>query len=202
MEITTSARIITKQVLNENSGELEQVEFQEVKKTSKLRGGFKMMYDPYNVVMEQVVKSNKDIKVFNWITSQFTYQRVETSLSYLDCSIEVSKPQFTKMIGKLVELDYLRRVKRGIYRLNPYMYLPFRSNGAELQKEWNELSTKSKEFTDLEKRVKEFSKQSSKSDKSKSIKIEVKKEEVKKMPFIKINRTDVIESSLEEKICS
>jgi hypothetical protein len=37
---------------------------------------------------------------------------------------------------KMVESDLLMRIDRGLYRLNPFAYLPYQSDGALLQKEW------------------------------------------------------------------
>jgi hypothetical protein len=136
-----SNTIITKKVLNENTGELEYTRFDEIKERKNVRGGFNMIYHKsYEEVMESVIKSNKDIKLFNWITNQFTYARVEVPLTYSICPIEVSQPQFAKTIKKLLELQYIIRVGRGIYRLNPFIYLPFRANAEELQEEWRELT--------------------------------------------------------------
>jgi len=107
--------------------------------TKRIRGGFNMIYHKnYEDVMEKVVSSNKELKLFNWIINQFTYMKTEVSLSYLDVDF-ISRPQFVKMVKSLVELQCLKRVKRGIYRLNPFMYLPFRADGEELQAEWNQL---------------------------------------------------------------
>ena len=38
------------------------------------------------------------------------------------------------------EVGLLKRVYRGIYRMNPYMYVPTMANAEVLQEEWNKLS--------------------------------------------------------------
>ena len=140
MEVVTKLDIITKQVLNETTGELESKTFREEKTKTTVRGGFNLMYHKsYEEVTEAAVKSNTDIKVFNWITNRFTYQKVDVPLLYNDCTIEISQPQFTRLIKRLLDLSYLKRTGRGIYRLNPFIYLPYKADGAELQKEWKEL---------------------------------------------------------------
>jgi predicted transcriptional regulator len=140
VEVTTKYQIITKQVLNENTGELESKVFREEKETKRLRGGFTMIYHKsYEEITEQAIKSNKDIKLFNWITGRFTYQRIEVPLQHSTCELDISQPQFSRMIKKLIELNYIKRVSRGIYRLNPFIYLPFKSDGQLLQQEWNQL---------------------------------------------------------------
>jgi hypothetical protein len=40
------------------------------------------------------------------------------------------------MLKILVEEQYLMRVHRGIYRLNPFVYLPVMSDAQLLQSEW------------------------------------------------------------------
>lgn len=140
MRFEKSTHIMTQKVLNEATGELEPKDYKKIKKITHLRGGFNLMYHKsYEEVTETAIKSNTDIKLFNWITNQFTYQKVDVPLPYGSCNIDISQPQFSRMIKRLLELDYLLRTSRGIYRLNPYIYLPFRSNGEELQKEWKEL---------------------------------------------------------------
>ena len=140
MRFEKSTHIMTHKILNEDSGELEVKDYKELKEVSNLRGGFNMIYHKsYEEVTESAVKSNTDIKLFNWITNSFTYQKVDVPLPFNKCYIDISQPQFSRMIKRLIELKYLFRTSRGIYRLNPFMYLPFRANGEELQKEWNEL---------------------------------------------------------------
>ena len=132
--------IITKKVLNDNTGELESQDYRSVPNKSSIRGGFNLMYHKsYEEVIEQAIKSNTDIKLFNWITNKFTYQRIETTLIFSECSVKVSQPQFSRMIKKLTDLNYLKRISRGIYRLNPFIYIPYKASGSELQHEWSEL---------------------------------------------------------------
>jgi hypothetical protein len=135
--------IITKKVLNENTGELEQKHFREERKTKNIKGGFNMIYHKsYEEVLEEVIKSNKDVKLFNWITNKFTYSRTEVPLIYSQCPIDISQPQFAKLIRKLLDLNYIIRVDRGIYRLNPFIYLPYKADAETLQSEWKELTGK------------------------------------------------------------
>ena len=142
MNVVTKRNIITKKVLNENTGELESTNYIEEHTVSKLKGGFNLMYHKsYEEITETVISSNLDMKLFNWITNEFTYKRVETSLSYLDFNDKtISISSFKRMIKKLVDINYLLRVRRGIYRLNPYIYIPYRANGSELQQEWDKLT--------------------------------------------------------------
>ena len=141
MRFEKSTYIITKKILNDNTGELEPKDFKELKEVSYLRGGFNMIYHKsYEVVTESAIKSNTDLKLFNWITNEFTYQKVDVPLPYSQCKVSISQPQFSRMIKRLVELNYLMRTSRGVYRMNPFIYIPYKGTGDELQKEWNELN--------------------------------------------------------------
>jgi len=142
MNIKISTEIITKTILNEETGELYKQDFKEIKETKKIKGGFRMVYKEYDEICEEVVNSNKELRLFHWIKSQFTYQRVETYITYskaVEDGVDISKRQFSQMIKKLVELEFLKRVTRGIYRMNPFMYLPYRADTEELQAEWNKM---------------------------------------------------------------
>lgn len=141
MTIVTKQDIIQHQVLNDTTGELEVKNFIEQRTAKNLRGGFNMIYHKsYEEVTEAAIKSNNDIKLFNWVTNQFTYARVEVPLIYGDCPVSVSQPTFSRMIKSLVELGYLKRVSRGLYRLNPYIYIPYKADGSELQADWLKLT--------------------------------------------------------------
>lgn len=104
-----------------------------------IKGGFNMIYHKaYEDIMEEVINSKKELKLFNWITNKFTYQRIEVPLPFTEVSF-ISKRQFSEMIKKLVELKYIQRISKGLYRLNPFIYLPYRSDATQLQQEWNDI---------------------------------------------------------------
>ena len=95
-----------------------------------------MHYKSYEQITESVITSNKDLKLFHWITNQFTKNRIESAITHTACTVDVSQPKFSKFVKQLVELNYLCRVSRGIYRLNPFVYVPYQSNAETLQAEW------------------------------------------------------------------
>lgn len=140
MEVVTKSDIITKQVLNELTGELESKTFREELRRKTIRGGFNLMYHKsYEQVTEAVVKSNIDMQLFNWVTNKFTYQKVDVPLVYSECSIRVAQSKFSVFIKRLLDERYILRISRGVYRLNPFIYVPFRADGSELQEEWNRI---------------------------------------------------------------
>jgi len=67
MRITTVSDIITKKVLNENTGELENQDYKQIKKTKRIRGGFTMVYKSYDEALLNVVKSKKDLEIVIYI---------------------------------------------------------------------------------------------------------------------------------------
>ena len=143
MEYVTKNSIITHKVLNDNTGELESKDFMEIQKRKLVKGGFILMYyKSYEQITESVITSNKDLKLFHWITNQFTKNRIESVITHTACTVDVSQPKFSKFVKQLVELNYLCRVSRGIYRLNPFVYVPYQSNAETLQTEWIELTKK------------------------------------------------------------
>jgi hypothetical protein len=136
--------IITRTVLNEASGELEQVDFRQVKEKKQIKGGFGMYYKSYEDAVGEVINSNLEWKIWIDIKNHFTYQRVESSLVVDEIAkkLECSDTKVKLVIKKAIEAELLMRVARGIYRLNPFMILPYRADGAELQREWKELQEK------------------------------------------------------------
>ncbi len=141
--------IVTKEVLNNNTGELETIDFKELKQSKRIKGGFKMIYSSYDDALLQIVKSGKDLEIVIHIRDKFTYARPECVLSAVDLSNElnIAKSKITEIINRMVKSKLIMRVSRGVYRLNPFMYLPFRCNGEELQSEWNHITKKIETYT-------------------------------------------------------
>lgn len=133
--------IITKKVLNENTGELEVKDFKEVKKLSTVKRGFFMLYKSYEEAVENCINSKLDYSILLEVKNSFSYARIECVISPTDISkkLNCSKRKVTSIIKKMTENKILMKVSKGVYRLNPYMVIPYRSNGEELQKEWTEL---------------------------------------------------------------
>lgn len=141
MTLTSTYDIISKKVLNEASGELETTEFKQVKTVKSIRGGFYMMYKSYEETVESIISSKLDFTILLEIKNQFTYQRIECVISASDiCSkLACARSTVNAILKKMVDSKMLLRVGRGTYRLNPFMCIPFRSDGQSLQSEWNTL---------------------------------------------------------------
>lgn len=138
MQFTTTKQSITHKILNETTGELEPKQFDEIVKKKRIKGGFRMIYKSYDDALLTIVKSTKDLELVIFIRDMFTYRQVEVNLStsYLQEQTGMAKSKITEVISRMVAAELLRKVRRGVYKLNPYMYVPFRADAETLQAEW------------------------------------------------------------------
>ena len=134
---------MTKLVLNEKTGELETELFirdMRVKNRGK-QGWTKMYKNGYDMVMLNL-NSKLEMRMFIAIRDSFTKNRVETSISQVKLAKEfdTTKSTVNRLIKKLVEIEFLMKIERGIYRMNPFIYLPYQDDAQLLQEEWKELN--------------------------------------------------------------
>ena len=149
MLVSTHTNIITKKVYNDNTEQLESLDFKQVKTTKRIKGGFNMMYKSYDDALREVVKSGLDLDIAIRIRDMFTYSKREIFLSPTDISsnLNIAKSKVQTVINRMIETNMLMKVSRGVYRLNPFMFIPFRADGEELQEEWkNILNRQSKQI--------------------------------------------------------
>lgn len=142
MQFTTTQQSITHKVLNEVTGELEPKQFDEVTKRKHIKGGYRMVYKSYDDALLGIVKSTKDLELVIFIRDMFTYMQVEVNLStsHLQKTTGLAKSKVTEVVSRMVATGLLFKVRRGVYRLNPYMYIPYRSDSELLQAEWLKLT--------------------------------------------------------------
>jgi hypothetical protein len=146
MEHTIVSRILTKKTLNDKTGELEETDFKEIKEKKQIKGGFRMVYKDYDTVLLSIVKSGKDLELLLFIRDLFTYNKIEIYIQSTEISksFKVAKSKVSMIIKAMVDNKLLMRVDRGVYRLNPFMYLPYRSEAEVLQREWKFIEEKQK----------------------------------------------------------
>ncbi len=135
-------------VVNPDTGELEKKTFERRIYHTNLKGGYTRMYPKkYDAALELIIHSNLDIRIWNTIRGKFTKNRVETNLPSAEIAkgLGTSQQNIMKFIKKMRDEDVLMKVSHGIYRLNPFVYVPFMSKGEVLQKEWLELVDKKEE---------------------------------------------------------
>ncbi len=129
-------------VMNEQTGEVSKHTFKKSISKSNLKGGYVRMYiNNYEDSLSHIVKSNLDLSIYFYIQGLFTKNRIEFALPTKGISkkLKTSQPKISMIIRNMVNIGTLLRVDRGIYRFNPYIYIPYRADGERLQKEWNEL---------------------------------------------------------------
>jgi hypothetical protein len=133
--------IVSLKVLNEKTGELEDKRYREENEIKAIKGGYRRMYKDYDAALIDIVKSGKDLELLIMIRDQFTYMRIECVITKSDIAkvVGVSERKVTDIINKMVTSKMLGRVSRGVYRLNPFMYLPYRADGEQLQSEWKSI---------------------------------------------------------------
>ena len=141
MEYYKTSESITKKVLNEASGSLEEVVFRTEKERKRIKGGFAMYYKSYEEAVANIINSKLDYTILVEIKRQFTYARIECVISATNLaqSLGCAKSKVNTVLSAMVKEQMLLKVARGIYRLNPYMVLPFRADGELLQNEWTQL---------------------------------------------------------------
>lgn len=144
MLVNTQTNIITKKVLNEKTRNLEDVEFKQVKTTKQIKGGFSMVYKSYDNALREVVKSGLDLDIAIIIRDMFTYAKREVFLSPTDISsdLKIARSKVQTVISRMISTGLIMKVSRGVYRLNPFMFIPFRADGEELQREWKDIIEK------------------------------------------------------------
>ena len=144
MLVSTHTNIITKKVYNDNTEQLESLDFKQIKTTKRIKGGFNMMYKSYDDALREVVKSGLDLDIAIRIRDMFTYSKREIFLSPTDISsnLNIAKSKVQTVINRMIETNMLMKVSRGVYRLNPFMFIPFRADGEELQEEWKNILNK------------------------------------------------------------
>ena len=146
MLVNTQTNIITKKVLNDITGELEITDFTQVKTSKQIKGGFRMTYKSYDTALLEVVKSGLDLEIAILIRDMFTYANREVFLSPTEISknTKVAKSKIQTVITRMTDSGLIMKVSRGVFRLNPFMFIPFRADGSELQKEWKSIEERLK----------------------------------------------------------
>ena len=135
-------KIYTELVCYRATGELSTRDYTEIPIRKNLRGRFNIMYmNEYEKASVNVVYSNLDFRLLSQIRSLFkkTQTEVAIPISKLAKANDTSRQTVSKVISKMLQADMLMRMSRGIYRFNPYMYIPYGGDGETLQQEWNEI---------------------------------------------------------------
>jgi|GEM_PF-4206977 len=130
--------IITKSILNDITGEIKREEFVFKKsKIDKIKGGWRVTYKDFDYILLSM-KSPKEIKMLLYIRDLFksSLSRVVINKTAVSKNIDTTRATLSKFITRLIEYDFLMELEDKQYLMNPFMYIPFKANGKELQDEW------------------------------------------------------------------
>ena len=130
--------IISKSVLNNKTGEINQEEF--ILKKSQVdtaKGGWRMVYRDFDYILLSM-KSPKEIKMLLEIRDLFKSSKsiVVINKTTMCKKMETTRATLSKFITRLVSYNFLMELEDKQYMMNPFMYLPYHANGKEFQDEW------------------------------------------------------------------
>lgn len=141
-EVNHYTETMTKIILNEESGELERQLFTRdvIPKSRGKQGWTKMYKNGYDMVMLNL-NSKLEMRLFISIRDSFTKNRVEVNISQVKLveKFNTTKSTVSRFIKKLVDIGFLMKIERGIYRMNPFIYVPYQDDALLLQEEWEVL---------------------------------------------------------------
>ena len=137
-----------KQVLDERTGEVvpERYVKDTVFKANGKQGWVKMYKNGYDEVMLKL-NSNLEMNLFIEIRDRFTRTQEEVHFSQKDMADKFStRPQtVNKLVKKLSNVGFIAKVSRGVYRMNPYILVPYQADANKLQEEWDSLKKEENE---------------------------------------------------------
>ena len=102
-----------------------------------------MYKNGYDMVMLNL-NSKLEMKIFIAIRDSFSRSKIEINISQVKLAekFNTTKSTVNGFIKKLVEIGFLIKIERGIYRMNPFIYVPYQADAPFLQAEWTELTRK------------------------------------------------------------
>jgi len=133
--------IITKSILNNQTGEINNEEFvQRKSKTKTCKGGWKMMYSDFEYVLIRM-KSPKEVKALLKLKNMFkaSTNQIVINKSTMCQNFEMTRVTFSNFVTRLISFNFLIELSDKQYRMNPFMYLPYKSPASELQEEWEKI---------------------------------------------------------------
>jgi len=136
--------IITKNVLNDKTGEITNEEFIQKKSIMEsCKGGWRMVYRDFDYILINM-KSPNEIKILLQIRDLFkaSLSRVVINKTNMSKKFGTTRATLSKFITRLIKYDFLMELDDKQYMMNPFMCLPYKSSAKELQNEWIEIREK------------------------------------------------------------
>jgi len=129
-------------ILNDTTGEIESHRYTKdtVYKEQKKRGWIPMYKNGYDEVMVNL-KSKLEMDMFMDVRDRFTKLSPTVGINQRDLSSKHNTTPATvnRFIKKMCSIEFIMKVDRGVYMMNPFILVPYQSDGLELQKEWTKL---------------------------------------------------------------
>ena len=141
MNYITTETIITKSILNNQTGEINNEEFvQRKSKIKTCKGGWRMMYSDFEYVLISM-KSPKEVKALLQLKNMFkaSTNQIVINKSTMCKNFEMTRVTFSNFITRLITYNFLIELNDKQHRMNPFMYLPYKSPASELQEEWEKI---------------------------------------------------------------
>lgn len=104
---------------------------------------FDIQYPEYDIALKQIVKSKKDLEIVLYIKNMFIKKEIKISPIEISQKLKISSIKVSDIIIKMTKHNIIMVTEEFlIFRLNPYMIIPYGFNGAELQQEWDYILSK------------------------------------------------------------
>jgi hypothetical protein len=107
------------------------------KNIAKARGGWNMIYKDYGEILRSLSSKN-EINIALDIQDSFTHKKsvVVVDQKKMIEKYKISRQAYLRIVKKLIELKFLKKLAPNTFMLNPFMYVPFRADAKALQDEW------------------------------------------------------------------
>ena len=103
--------------------------------------GWRKMYLQYDEIILGM-NSKLETRLMLKIRDSFTKHKMLANINQkeLAAQFETTPPTVNRLVKKLVSLEFIYKVDRGIYMMNPYIILPYQANAKEWQDEWEKIT--------------------------------------------------------------
>jgi hypothetical protein len=139
--VKSRTRSITQQILNSETGELENKIFNEdLSYTKTFKQGWRMYYKDYDEMLEKSIRSSKDVKTLHHIKELINKEfELHLNITKEANQLNIGRNKLSVFISRLVENGFLFRTEVG-FKSNPFMYIPYRAiDILQKQEEWKSL---------------------------------------------------------------
>jgi len=149
----SQSKVDVVKVSNPYTGELEPHKIEkltEYKPTAKQ--GWQMIYvkDRNEVILK--VRGTLRQEIFFWIENQFTKTKSVVVLNQERIAklFGTTRPYVGSVIKTMIATEYIKKIEKNEYKLNPFFYVPYRADAVELQSQWIDEIKKDNPFTGQE----------------------------------------------------